>query len=178
MILCETPRLRIEPFTTDDASFVLALVNERGFLQWIGDKNIRTRADARYYLQKGPMEDYRIYGHGLYKIVCRATEQAVGICGILRRMALHQPDVGYALLENWQGRGLAQEAVKAVLQHAREDLKEPVIAAVVTPENKRSIHLLEKSGFHPSGTVQLEENGRSWLLYQTQDPDAPFSPQE
>jgi hypothetical protein len=41
----ETRRLRLHRLTTDDADFVLELLNEPSFLRYIGDKGVRTRED-------------------------------------------------------------------------------------------------------------------------------------
>ena len=47
MLPLETERLLLRPFTTDDAPFILTLLNEPSFLQNIGDKKVRNLEDAR-----------------------------------------------------------------------------------------------------------------------------------
>ena len=47
----DTGRLELHPFTVDDADFVLRLLNEPSFLHYIGDRGVRTLADARQCLQ-------------------------------------------------------------------------------------------------------------------------------
>jgi RimJ/RimL family protein N-acetyltransferase len=42
----ETERLLLRPFNTDDAPFILELVNSPGWLQFIGDRNIHSIEDA------------------------------------------------------------------------------------------------------------------------------------
>jgi RimJ/RimL family protein N-acetyltransferase len=50
-----TARLRLRPFTLDDAPFIVALLNSEGWLRFIGDRSVRTIDDARAYLRAGPM---------------------------------------------------------------------------------------------------------------------------
>lgn len=50
MLVLETERLRLRRLSIDDAGFILRLLNEPSFIQYIGDKNVRTIEDARLYL--------------------------------------------------------------------------------------------------------------------------------
>lgn len=142
-----TARLRLRHFTLDDAPFVLRLLNEPSFLQFIGDRGVRTLADAENYLRTGPMASYAAHGHGLDAVVLHAGDVCIGMCGILRRETLPGPDLGYALLPEYTGAGLAEEAIRAVLQHARDVLHFPEMLAIVQPDNAASIKLLHKLGF-------------------------------
>ena len=54
MNVIQTGRLLLRQFELGDAEFILELLNEAEFLRFIGDKGVRTRADARAYIRKGP----------------------------------------------------------------------------------------------------------------------------
>lgn len=60
-------------------------------------------------------------------------------------------EIGYGILEEYQGQGYATEAVQAALRWAflRPEVKE--IEAETDPENKASQRVLEKCGFAPNG---------------------------
>ncbi len=62
--ILETARLVLRRFTLDDAAFILELLNEKGFIQNIGDKGVRTLKDACDYIQTGPQASYKEYGFG------------------------------------------------------------------------------------------------------------------
>ena len=66
--VCETPRLRLRHVTEEDAPFILALLNDPGWLRYIGDRGVRTLEDARRYVEQGPRRMYAdhgfMYGHG------------------------------------------------------------------------------------------------------------------
>jgi RimJ/RimL family protein N-acetyltransferase len=143
----ETPRLRLRPLTLDDAAFVLELLNEPGWLQFIGDRGVRTPEAARGYLAAGPLAMYARHGLGLLAILRKTDGAVLGLCGLLQRDTLPHPDLGYALLARFHGQGYAREAAAAVLAHARDGLKLRRILALTALENPRSIRLLEHLGF-------------------------------
>lgn len=140
-------RLQFEPFTEADAPFIVGLLNEPGFLRFIGDRGIRTEADAVGYLRHGPIAMYARHGFGLLRLTLRESGEAVGMCGLLQREGLDRPDLGFALLGAFEGRGLATEAGRAVVDHATAALGLPSLLAIVNPDNAASIRILTRLGF-------------------------------
>lgn len=74
-------------------------------------------------------------------------------------------EIGYELLSAWQGQGLMDEALKAVLKYAFEHTSLQTIEAFTRPMNRASTLLLERNGF------RLDAGGRSsgdigYLVYQ------------
>ena len=143
----ETSRLRLRPLTLGDAAFILELMNEPAWRQFIGDRGLRTVDDARTYLVQGPLAMYARHGLGLLAVIRKSDTAALGLCGLLQRDTLAQPDLGYALLERFHGQGYAREAAAAVLAHARHELGLRRILALTALENPRSIRLLDLLGF-------------------------------
>ena len=147
MTVLETARLTLHRFCTDDAAFVVELLNEPSFLRYIGDKGVRTEADAGRYLETGPLDSYARHGFGLLRVGLKESGEPVGMCGLLKRDWLPDPDIGFALLPRFGRRGYALEAASAVLAHARDGLGLRRVVAITTPENDASIGLLGKLGF-------------------------------
>jgi RimJ/RimL family protein N-acetyltransferase len=146
-IILETERLQLREFTREDTPFIIELLNSPGWLQYIGDRNVRAPEQALTYLENGPIMSYATNGYGLWMVRLKKPSTPVGMCGILKRTELSTPDIGYALLPAFHGKGYADEIVSATLRHAHEDLNIPVLSAIVQPDNARSIHLLKKKGF-------------------------------
>ncbi len=157
MNVLDTQRLRLREFSFDDDIFILELLNEPGFLRFIGDKGVRTVSDARDYLEKGPMESYRRNGFGLYAVCARGMETMapVGMCGLVKREGLHDPDIGFAFLARHWGKGYAVEAAGAILEHGTRVLQLPRIVAITSPDNMGSIRVLEKIGLKFSRLITL-----------------------
>ncbi|ETX63849.1 N-acetyltransferase GCN5 [Citrobacter portucalensis] len=58
-----------------------------------------------------------------------------------------EADLGYAIMPQAQGKGIASEAVRAVCQYAFEHAGVTAINAYALADNKGSIRILEKTGF-------------------------------
>lgn len=159
-----TSRLVLRPLSTADAAFVLELVNGHDFLRFIGDRGVRTLADAESYITEGPLASYVQHGFGLMLVERRADGAALGMCGLMQKPWLACPDLAYAFLPEATGVGYAGEAARAVLDAALHRIRLPRVLAVVTPDNERSIRLLAALGFAPEGTV-LDPAGTALELY-------------
>src|SRR5690349_2031823 len=157
----QTERLLLRRFTVDDAGFILTLLNEPAFLRYIGDKKVRNLDDARQYILNGPMASYEQHGFGLNCVEMRESRTPIGMCGLLKREELPDPDIGFALLAEFRNQGLAFEAAEAVLKDAHNL---PRILAITTLDNEASINLLERLGFRFEKIV-TSPNGEQLRLF-------------
>jgi ribosomal-protein-alanine N-acetyltransferase len=159
-----TPRLVLRELTADDALFILELLNEPDFVRFIGDRGVKNLVDAREYIRKGPVDSYVRNGFGLYA-ACLRDGSPLGICGLVKREGLSDPDLGFAFLARHRSKGYALESARAVLERARTEIKLARILAVTTPDNERSIALLRKAGFEFEGMIRLGENAEELKLF-------------
>ena len=58
--ILETERLVLSQFTIDDTTFIVELVNGPVWIEFIGDRNIKTTEQAKSYLQNGPLKSYEL----------------------------------------------------------------------------------------------------------------------
>ncbi|MDB6085318.1 MAG: Ribosomal-protein-alanine acetyltransferase [Gammaproteobacteria bacterium] len=165
MTVIECERLRLRELGLHDAPFILTLLNEPSFVRFIGDKGVRTLADAREYISKGPMDSYRRFGFGLYLAVLREGGVSIGICGLVKRETLADVDVGFAFLPEHRSKGYAVESATAVLAYGRETLGLKRIVAITARDNDGSIAVLEKIGLRLEGTITLVEGGPELALF-------------
>ncbi|HSC48038.1 MAG TPA: GNAT family N-acetyltransferase [Gammaproteobacteria bacterium] len=165
MTVAETARLRLRRLTLDDAAFVFELANDPDWIRYIGDRGIRDLDGARSYLTKGPLDMYARLGFGLYAVELKADGAAIGICGLIKRESLPDVDIGFAFLARYRGRGYAREAAEATLAQGQQAYGLRRILAIVSPDNDRSIRLLEGLGFACEGPVKLAGDGKKTSLY-------------
>ncbi|QWP77441.1 GNAT family N-acetyltransferase [Lysobacter sp. K5869] len=163
----QTERLTLRELAAGDAGFILELLNEPGFLGGIGDRGVRDLDGALRYIQDGPAASYARHGYGLWRVELRDGGEPIGICGLLRRDTLPEPDLGYAFLQRHWQRGYAVEAGEAVLRYARDALALPQVLAIVSPGNAASIKVLERLGMHAQGTIRLASENRDVRLFAT-----------
>ncbi len=163
--VAETDRLLVRELVEDDASFMLRLVNDPSWLRFIGDRGVRDLDGARRFVRDGPRASYAANGFGMWCVVEKASGDAVGTCGILRRAGLPDPDLGFAFLPSAWGRGLATESARAVLAVARDALGLRRILAITTLDNEASMRVLGRLGFARTGSTRLPTEDRELALF-------------
>jgi RimJ/RimL family protein N-acetyltransferase len=159
-----TPRLVLRELSAGDAAFILELLNEADFVRFIGDKGVKNLRDAEEYIRKGPHDSYVRNGFGLYA-ACLRDGSPLGICGLVKRDGLDAPDLGFAFLARHRSKGYALESSQAVLERGRKVSNLQRILAITTPDNNRSIGLLEKAGFKFEGMIRLSEGADEVKLF-------------
>lgn len=162
----ETDRLTISHFSVDDAAFILKLVNSPGWLQYIGDRNVKSLDDARRYLENGPLKSYLQNGFGLYRVALKSTNTSIGMCGLIKRQELEDIDIGFALLPAYAGQGYAHEAALAILNYATNHLGFQRIAAITLVDNAASMKLLQKLGLRFEKMVRMNNEELAFLAIE------------
>ena len=167
MQITDTERLVLRELVETDAPFIRALVNSPGWLKFIGDRGIKTIADAENYIIKGPVASYENNGFGLYLVALKEEDVSIGMCGLIQRDSLPGPDIGFAFLPEYTGHGYALEAATAILRHAHDKLQLEKLLAITMEENIRSVQLLGKLGFRFEKKVQLGLGEKELMLFGT-----------
>ncbi|OLQ92643.1 GNAT family N-acetyltransferase [Vibrio panuliri] len=165
-VVCETERLIVRHFELSDAEFIVRLLNQDSFIRYIADKNVRTEEDAINYLKQGPMASYAKHGFGLSLVMLKECQTPIGMCGVLKRDELEFPDLGYAFLDEFAGKGYAREAAEQTLAATMSVCKLDTVLAVTLPDNLRSNKLLQAVGFEFKQTMELYDMLNNLYQYQ------------
>jgi len=112
------------------------------------------------------MKSYKDNGFGLCLVELKEGT-SIGMCGILKRDTLENPDIGFSFLPEFMGKGYAFEIADAVINYAKNSLKLKTIFAITVPTNKRSIQLLEKIGLKFSKTIYTPVDNEELMLFST-----------
>ena len=163
--MLETERLRLVEFSEDDAAFMLELLNMPAWIQFIGDRGVRTLEEARQYIVHGPLKSYEQVGFGPYLVRLKESGRPIGLCGLFKRETLEDVDIGFALLPGYAGKGYAYEAASAVMTYAIQELKLPRVIGLTTAANHHSIQLLEKLGLRFEKTILFRTDGVESLVF-------------
>ena len=167
-MIVETERLRLRELTEADAPALLALYQHADVSRFMGPPpasldietaNIRSHR-AQYYTARG---------YGLWGVESREDGQLIGRCGLLDVTLRGRPEVELSYLihpDRW-GRGLATEAARAVVAYARVPLGLTRIVALIHPANTRSLHVAERLGMRPDGSVEYKTFGAVDLFVWT-----------
>lgn len=155
MNILKTERLKIRQINTDDAEFMLSLLNEPDWIKYIGDRGIQTVEAAKQYIQDGPMTMYEEHGIGLYLVELKESQTPIGICGLIQRDFLKDVDLGFAIHSKYWGSGYAFEAAYAILTYGTEVLGFRRIVGFTSLDNEKSANLLLKLGMNEEGKMKF-----------------------
>lgn len=163
MRVITTERLYLRHFSADDAAFTLQLLTSDGWLKFIGDRGIRSIADATQYINDRLIASYQKHGYGLYLVELK-NGKPIGMCGLVNRPSLADVDIGFAFLPEFMGQGYAYEAASATMNYGNNVLKLPRIVAITAEDNVRSIKLLQKIGLRFERVLISAEEGTNKLF--------------
>ncbi len=165
MKILETERLILREIEESDDEFMLDLLNQPSFIKYIGDRNVRSLEEARAFIESRYRQSYRDNGFGLYAVEIKDTNTAIGMCGFVRRDSLPDADIGFAFLPQFERKGYALEAARAVMEYGREELGLKRVLAITTQDNESSGRLLDKLGFKFDGLITQPNDTEELKLF-------------
>jgi ribosomal-protein-alanine N-acetyltransferase len=159
----ETERLSLKNIDLEDREFIFSQFSDEAVSRYLFDAEPLT--DLRgadeiiaVYLQPEQRLQHR------WIIVRKSDGKKMGTCGFhCWNQKAGKVEVGYDLKEEFWGKGYMQEAMKAIIAFAVEQMQIKEIIACVYIDNHRSIQLAENLGFVLSGTSYEIFRGKEYL---------------
>jgi len=93
---CLCSRRRVSPFAN------WWKMTRRSSIRNIGNRGVRNVDDARRYIRNGPVASHAAHGFGRWLVELVATAEPIGMCRLLKRGALADPDIGFESLPHRQ----------------------------------------------------------------------------
>lgn len=161
----QTERLIIRPVTTKDAPFILELMNTPKWIKNIGERNVHTVKDAENYIIEKAFPQFETHGYGNNVVIRKEDNAKLGTCGLYHREDREDPDIGFAFLPDYIGKGYAFEASNQIMITAKEDYGLKELSGYTLESNLASRKLLERLGFNIKGIGNLPNNDEELLHY-------------
>jgi len=114
---------------------------------------------------------WQLYGYGMFVLRLRGSAEMVGQCGVFHSLRGlgedfdDRPEAGWILRHDQVGKGLAGEAMRAVLEWFDHTHAPQPIVCMIAAENAPSVHLAAKLGFAPMRETELAD-GELVRLYE------------
>jgi ribosomal-protein-alanine N-acetyltransferase len=153
----ETDRLVLRRMTLNDAEAVFAYASDPEVTRYVLWDTHRSIQDSRAFLELA-ISKYDGGGEPDWGIVYKGDHRFVGTCGIVSWEPDHaRAEIGYTLSRDYWGRGLAPEAVRAMIYFGfgRMDLNR--IEARCIAENTASARVMQKAGMTREGKLRQRE---------------------
>lgn len=166
--ILQTKRLLLRGHGVEDFDEYLAMVRDADVMRYItGTPMPREHAWARMLRYPGT---WALFGYGMWAVFDRKTGRFLGETGFLASKRDMSPstegtlEVGWLLVAEAHGRGLATEAVSAVLAWADEHVPHLSVTCIIDPENKASLRVAAKFGFKE--WARTEYHGHAVVLFE------------
>jgi RimJ/RimL family protein N-acetyltransferase len=165
VIVLETERLYLRQWVPDDWVRFKPLLIDPRVTQYVPERDWtdeRIQSKIREYTQQSSTR-----GWTLWPVIHRADSRFIGFCGFGDEDS-SEVGIGWRLLPEYWGQGLATEAAAATLQHGFSTWGFPIVSAHAQTPNKASIRVMEKIGMTYDGTGKLD--GFDVVRYVAQNP--------
>jgi len=114
---------------------------------------------------------WQLRGYGYWTVVTKADNRPCGIVGIWNPEGWPEPEIGWVVFRNSEGKGYAYEAAMAVREHAYGEMGFTTMTSNIVPDNVRSIALAERLGCVLDRVYENEQMGTT-RMYRHPAPEA------
>ena len=152
MKIIETERLLLRDWSIDDVDDLYDYARNPNVGPHGGWKPHESKLESLEIMQALFIGKYDSWA-----IVYKKNNKVIGSIGYehdIRRPEINCRELGYAIGEEYWGKGLMTEAAKAVLGYGFEEMDLDMISIYRNPDNKRSGRVIDKCGFTYEGTLR------------------------
>ncbi|NTW43345.1 MAG: GNAT family N-acetyltransferase [Anaerolineaceae bacterium] len=159
----ETNRLVLKRIDHSDRDFIFEEFQSDFINRYLYDEEPMTdisQADELidFYTMDEPRKQNR------WVLIDKTTDTKLGTCGYhLWNPDKKEVEIGFELMEQYNGKGYMLEAMEAIIEFARREMKVERINAIVYIDNKNCIKLLERLRFIKAGEEETEFRGQRYL---------------
>lgn len=144
--ILETDRCYVRETKVEDVDAFYEIYREPGMTQYTEDlyeNKISECAYVREYIEKV----YKYFEFGIWTVMLKESGQVIGRAGLNVREGYDLPELGYVIGRPWQGRGIATEVCRAILECAKSEYGFERVMTIIQKENEVSLKLAKGLGF-------------------------------
>ena len=156
-LFIETERLLIRPFKMEDIAPSYKMNLDAEVSKYTGDGGVVSKKEIERRIVENVFGDYQKHGFGRLAVELKGENKFIGFTGLKYLEDLDEVDLGYRFMKEYWGKGIATESAKACVNLGFNTLELKRMIAMVLPENKGSIKVLEKLNFEYEKEI-IEDN--------------------
>lgn len=160
----ETERLWLCAWESADLAAARTVFTDPDVMHYINGGVPRSDDEIRDSISR-QQNHLRSHGFCLWKLLLKSDGRLIGDCGLqpLELDGASEIEIGWRLAKEFWGRGFATEAARVALQHAVAHARLLRVIAIAMPENRPSLHIMEKLGMAYERASQ--KNGFNIVVY-------------
>ncbi|AKA35369.1 GNAT family N-acetyltransferase [Flagellimonas lutaonensis] len=156
MIGLETERLIFRQWEPSDYEQFSKFYSDEKNARFVG--GVKSKEEA-YRLLATYIGHYELNGYSYLAVAEKTSKNLIGTVGLWNSRPWPEPELGYWILSEHQGKGFATEAGLAVKIFALEALKFDSLVSYIDPSNEASIQLALRLGAKYDSEIDLLDFG-------------------
>lgn len=116
--------------------------------------------DSSFQHLAGIIGQWQLRGYGRWMVADKTTDEPYGIVGVYHPSDWPEPEIGWSIYGNAEGRGIAHEAALATRDFVYETLSWNRIVSMIMDDNDRSIRLAQRMNCTKTDVFEHAELGR------------------
>ena len=153
----ETKRLVLREVTKEDAKSIFKYLSDKEVMKYYGLKPFKSKKDALDEISWYQSLQNKKTGIR-WGITLKDQGVVIGSCGFHNIVSQHfRTEIGFELSKDQWGKGIAAEAVEAIISYGFDQMNFQRIEALVEPPNLSSQKLVEKMDFIREGLLRSYE---------------------
>lgn len=164
----ETERLIIRLISLEDAQLIFELYNMPKFIKFIGNRHITGIEAAANYIENRFFPQINRVGYGNYAVILKEGNVKIGAVGIFEREGLAVSDIGFSVLERFEGQGLMFEASARIKDEVMNRFGLKKISAITAKDNISSQKLIEKLDLKFKNFVTLPNEDEELMYFESE----------
>ena len=141
----ETDRMWLYAWNEADLEIARPIFTDPDVMRYINGGQPLGDTEIQSFIAR-QMNHFRSHRFCLWKLRLKASAQFAGFCGLqpLELDGRSEVEIGWRLVKECWGRGLATEAARAALHSAVNKARLERVVAIAMPENHPSLRVMEK----------------------------------
>jgi len=160
MVILQTRRLIIRKFKPVDLASLFDMFTDPEVMRYIGPRRVMTESETQAWLADIlHSQDSELTR---YAVSIKAIDELIGVAGLRDEEGVK--DFGYYFRRSYWGKGYAQEACSAIIDHIETSLQIKDYQIFIADENTNSIRMIKKLGMQ--AIKAIEKSGEQGQLYK------------
>lgn len=163
----QTERLLLRPVGEEDFEKLYHIFTNEAVRRYLLDNNILRAEQVRGFIATS-LQNFQLKRYGLWLLTEKSTRETIGVAGLWDFYDEAQPQLLYALLPRFTGKGYATETATKIIAYSFEQLSFDYLIASCDVPNTASHKVAERVGMNKIKEEAV--NGLPLVFYSIQKP--------
>lgn len=163
----QTERLLLRPVREDDFEMLYNIFTNEAVRKYLLDDIIVSADQVKGFIAAS-LHTFQLKSYGLWLLTEKSTGETVGVAGLRHFYGEEQPQLLYALLPQFTGRGYATETATRIIAYSFEQLLFDYLIATCDVPNQASHNVAQRVGMKKKGEEVV--NGLPLVFYEIRKP--------